>query len=126
MGTTIKKGLDNRHFKAIELMVYTNKSDGEIAADVGINQSTLCLWKKDDAFGDALKAETDKFFKSLATKATRRICELMDSNNPSVALGAAKLAMDKQYATKTEVNGEGLMIKIDYGDDNDDDGGTES
>ena len=80
--------LNNRQLKAVEMLVYTAKLDKEIAKELKISPATLSVWKNKEEFQEALHKEMLRSFSHLATKAKRKMEQLLDSNQDSVAFAA--------------------------------------
>lgn len=87
--------LNNKHLKAIHLLVYSDKLKQEIAAEVGVSATTLSTWISDPVFEEGIRDEMQRSFSSMALKARRKLDELVDSSNHQVALSAAKEVLNK-------------------------------
>lgn len=97
--------LNNRQLKAVELLVYTDKTQQVIAAEIGVKPPTLSVWLNNEEFQAALQKEMHRSFGYLATKAKRKMEQLLNSNQDSVAFAAAKEILNKagyQEAQKIE------------------------
>lgn len=94
--------LNQRQLKAVELLVYTNKYKQDIAKEIGVTNATLSTWLNKEEFQEAIHKETLKSFSYLATKAKRKLEELLDSNQDSVAFAAAKEILNKAGYQETQ------------------------
>lgn len=94
--------LSSQQLKAIHLLVYTDKTNREIAREVGVDKSTVQRWLKTSKFEEKLKEETQRCLNHLASKATRKLEKLIDSRNDGVALGACRTVLDKGGFKETE------------------------
>lgn len=94
--------LNNRQLKAVEMLVYTDKLDKDIAEELKISPSTLSVWKNKEEFQEALHKEMLRSFSALATKAKRKMEKLLDSNQDSVAFAAAKEILNKAGYAETQ------------------------
>ena len=97
-----KVALSAKQLKCIQLMVYTNKTQVQIAEEIGVNKSTITVWMNNEMFKEALEKETRKSLGNLSQKAVRKLGELIDSNNPIVALSACKGILNKSGYKETE------------------------
>ena len=94
--------LNNRQLKAVEMLVYTDKLDKEIAEELKISPATLSVWKNKEEFQEALHKEMLRSFSALATKAKRKMERLLDSNQDAVAFAAAKEILNKAGYAETQ------------------------
>lgn len=94
--------LNNRQLKAVEMLVYTDKQKQEIAAEIGISNVTLSNWLNKEEFQEAVHKEMLRSFSALATKAKRKMEQLLDSNQDSVAFAAAKEILNKAGYAETQ------------------------
>ena len=94
--------LNNRQLKAVELLVYTDKLDKDIAEELKISPSTLSVWKNKEEFQETLHKEMLTSFSALATKAKRKMERLLDSNQDAVAFAAAKEILNKAGYAETQ------------------------
>ena len=108
--------LNNRQLKAVEMLVYTDKQKQEIAEELKITPATLSVWLTKEEFQEAIHKEMLRSFSALATKAKRKMEQLLDSNQDSVAFAAAKEILNKAgYAETQKVETElktNLTIEI--------------
>lgn len=98
--------LSTKQLKCIELMLtmpeYTQR---ELAEQLGVNENTIGNWKKNEEFMTEKQKASDELWRDMADKAQKRMFQLMDSANESVALGATKYVMDSA--------GRNAVIKVD-------------
>ena len=111
-----KVALSAKQLKCIELMVYTNKTQFEIAEEIGVNKSTITVWMNNDMFKEKLEKESKKSLGNLAQTAIRKLGELIDDNNHIVALNACKEVLNKsgyQETQKIEQTNRNIEIEIE-------------
>ena len=96
------KALNNKHLKAINLLVYSELSKGEIAEEVGLSQAHLSVCIADPLFQEAIRTEMQRGFSTMALKARRKLDALVDNANPQVALAAAKEVLNKAGYQETQ------------------------
>lgn len=94
--------LNQRQLKAVEMLVYTDKQKGEIAEELKITPATLSTWLNKEEFQEAIHKEMLRSFSHLATKAKRKMEQLLDSNQDSVAFAAAKEILNKAGFAETQ------------------------
>lgn len=94
--------LNNKHLKAIHLLVYSDKLKQDIATEVGVSATTLSTWLSDPVFEEGVRAEMHRGFNQMALKARRRLDNLVDDNNSQVALAAAKEVLNKAGYVETQ------------------------
>lgn len=87
--------LNNKHLKAIHLLVYSDKLKQDIATEVGVSATTLSTWISDPVFEEGIRAEMHRGFNQMALKARRRLDNLVDDPNSQVALAASKEVLNK-------------------------------
>ena len=96
------QSLNNKQLRCIEYLVKGDKLKQDIAAELGIRRETISAWLKRDDFQAAIKDEMNREFSKMAFKARKKLGELVDSNNPQVALAAAKEVLNKAGYVTTE------------------------
>ena len=94
--------LNQRQLKAVEMLVYTDKQKQEIAEELKITAATLSTWLNKEEFQEAIHKEMLRSFSHLATKAKRKMEQLLDSNQDSVAFAAAKEILNKAGFAETQ------------------------
>ena len=94
--------LNGRQLKAVELFVYTDMKEQEVAKEIGITNATLTAWLNKEEFQAAVQSEMHRSFAYLATKAKRKMERLLDSNQDSVAFAAAKEILNKAGYQETQ------------------------
>lgn len=106
--------LKKSQLAAIQLIIYSDKSDGEIAEEVGINPSTLWRWKQTEEFQKGLEEENRRKFKDLQKEALKTMENLVKRGN----FQAAKYILDGNNYAPTEKHDVQLdaRIEIDYGE----------
>ncbi len=81
--------------KAIEVIISDGGTYEEIAKKINASKNSIYAWFKDDDFLAALNRAQLHAFSIAASKAHRKLIELLDSPNPSVALGACNSLLDR-------------------------------
>lgn len=76
-------------------MLQGNLSNAAIAKECGVSENTVYNWLHNDEFLAELQKKQRRMFTKLACKAQRKMEELLDCNNPSVAFAAAKEILNK-------------------------------
>lgn len=122
--------LNGKHYKAIELILYSNLSNQEMAKEIGVDECTLSRWKNEPLFQEEMHRQMEKKFNRMAIAAQARTYELLNAESESVALSAAKDILDRagfKPTDKTEISSQdaGIKISIDYGDSKTDENSNE-
>ena len=81
--------------KCLELMVFSDCTQKEIAEAINVSEKTICEWKKDNEFMTELNDMMHASFKTAAPQAFRTIAKLLLSNNDFVRLYAARDILDR-------------------------------
>lgn len=102
MASPKRKNLTSKQIQAIECLVYTDMKKHEIAEEVGVSNTTFSIWLRKEHFQEALKEEMHRGFREMATKARRKLGQLIDSDNDSVSLGACKEVLNKAGYLETQ------------------------
>lgn len=111
--------LNSNMLKCIHLMVYSTNNKGEIAEEVGVRRETISAWLKRDDFQEGLEAEMHRKFKSMATKAAKKLDALLDSDNERIVLDASKEILNKAgYNEVQKIEQTVHSIEIEIEDDN--------
>jgi len=88
--------------KAIEEMIKTDKTQRQIAEEIGVSEETISRWKTREDYNREYKKVERKYFNSLTAKAIRTLIDLLDSDNDNVRLGASKEILDRNGYKATE------------------------
>lgn len=107
--------LKKKQYEAIQLLVYKDMKDIEVYTELGISESTLWRWKKDEEFIEELEKENRRKFRSLQSKALKAMEKLVDEGH----FQASKYILDGNYYAPTEKHEVDMSatITVDYGDD---------
>ena len=89
------KTLNNKHLKGIHLLVYSDMLKQDIAKECGVSATTFSTWLSDPLFQEGIKDEMHRGFNSMALKARKKLDDLVECNNPQVALAAVKEVLSK-------------------------------
>ena len=87
--------LNARQNKGVTLMVQGNMSNIAIAKECGVSENTVYNWLHNDEFLKEIQNKQRQMFTRMACKAQKRMEELLDSKNPSIAFAAAKEILNK-------------------------------
>lgn len=87
--------LTSRQNKGVNLMLQGDMSNAAIAKECGVSENTVYNWLHNDEFLAELQKRQRRMFTRLACKAQRKMEELLDSHNPSIAFAAAKEILNK-------------------------------
>lgn len=107
--------LKKKQYEAIQLLVYKEMRDSEVYRTLGISDSTLWRWKKDEEFCAELEKENRRKFKSLQIQALTTMRALMEQGH----FQATKYILDGNDYAPTEKHELDMTatISVDYGDD---------
>lgn len=81
--------------KAIELMVFTNLSQREIAKKLDVREETVSRWKNQEKFKNKKEELQKEFLKDLVAPAMRGLKDLLNANSEFVKLEAIKTILDR-------------------------------
>lgn len=81
--------------KAIELMVFTNLSQREIAKKLDVREETVSRWKNQEKFKNKKEELQKEFLKDLVAPAMRGLKDLLNANSEFVKLEAVKTILDR-------------------------------
>lgn len=105
--------------KAINMMVYTNLTQREIADKLDVREETVSRWKNREDFKSKKKEEEMKFLFELTSPAMRTMKELLNSHSDYVRFQAAQDILDRtgyKPTDKVDLNSsEGVKIIDDIG-----------
>lgn len=87
--------LSDEQIKCITLMITTNKTQKQIANELKITEQTICNWKKQKDFQDAIQNGIKDNFSSLAVDAQKELSKLLKSKNEYIKLQVAKDILDR-------------------------------
>lgn len=81
--------------KVAKLMVYSDLTQKEIAKQIGVVESTITRWKKQEDFQKLLKENEKSYLKDLVAPAMRSLKDLINANSEFVKLEAVKTILDR-------------------------------
>lgn len=91
--------------KCIDMLISGMLTQSQIAASLKITEQTICNWKKDKEFADALEKANRSVIGSLVPKAIRKAEALLSAESEQVQLAAAKDILDRAgYKADSNVN----------------------
>lgn len=106
--------------KAINMMVYTNLTQREIAEKLDVREETISRWKNREDFKSKKKEEEGKFLFELTSPAMRTMRELLNSHSDYVRFQAAQDILDRtgyKPTDKVDLSSDlTLIFEDDYGD----------
>ena len=106
--------------KAIDMMVYTNLTQREIAEKLDVREETISRWKNREDFKSKKKEEEGKFLFELTSPAMRTMKELLNSRSDYVRFQAAQDILDRtgyKPTDKVDLSSDlTLIFEDDYGD----------
>lgn len=106
MGRHKQEVLSEKQIQCIDMLVFSDKTRLEIAAELGIARSTLYKWLSDEKFKEELKAASERLIASVQGESLRRIKALMrQDDDKRTALASAKLL--------TELSGLSTTSKVE-------------
>ena len=88
--------------KAINMMVYTNLTQREIAEKLDVREETISRWKNREDFKSKKKEEEGKFLCELTSPAMRTMRELLNSHSDYVRFQAAQDILDRTGYKSTD------------------------
>lgn len=94
--------MNDKQEKCINLMVTTNKTQKRIAKEIEVSEKTICEWKKQKEFKDAIDKNIKENFGSLALDAQKELKRLLKSNNEYIKMQAVKDILDRAGYKPTE------------------------
>ena len=94
--------MNDKQEKCINLMVATNKTQKQIAKEIEVSEKTICEWKKQREFKDAIDKIIKENFGSLALDAQKELKKLLKSKNEYIKIQAVKDILDRAGFKPTE------------------------
>lgn len=106
------KELSPKQRKAIDLMVWDDKSQSEVALILKVNINTVNRWvRRDPAFQAALDAELEVMrqeqryiFRLRTQRAVDTLCDLMENAKDEVKLKAATEVLHQAYQADSDIS----------------------
>lgn len=98
----------DQKLQAIELLLTTNLTQGEIAKKVGVHFNTITNWKKDKDFIRMKKEAVDYNLQDISIEAFKTMKELLKSGDPNIRFRASKDLLDRagyKPVDRTELSG---------------------
>lgn len=105
--------LDEKHHKAIAMLIEGKKTQREIAEELGVHYNTITNWQKDELF-------QREFKKAIVTRTHSRLRELVDAmmehaiKDGNAALAKLILQMNDMLTDKVSVEAKVENSNIDY------------
>lgn len=87
--------MNDKQIKCINLMVTTNKTQKQIAQEIEVSEKTICEWKKDEEFKNAIDKYIKENFSSLAIEAQKELKKLLKSKNEYIRIQVVKDILDR-------------------------------
>lgn len=88
--------------KAVVMLVTTNMTQREIAAELNISEVTLTRWKKTDEFKKIRQEIREQYLDDTIEPALRKMRQLLNSRSEMVQYQAAKDILDRTGYNPTE------------------------
>ncbi len=111
--------LNPKQIKCLNMMVYGDMKQKDIAEKLKVSENTITNWKKNDEFRTAYVAELKNSMRDVAAKAFKTEVKLLEARSESVRLMAAKDILDRAGFKPEEnvnlggsVNENGKVINI--------------
>lgn len=98
------------------MLVNTDISNKQLSEKIGVSLNTVYNWLHNDDFLLELEKEQRRVFGTMTAKAQRKLYELLDSPNPSVALGACRDVLDRggfKPVEKIEQTTTTIIVDVD-------------
>lgn len=87
-------GLTEAQIKAIDLLVWSNKTKTAIAKEVGVDRVTIYRWYQDEIFTDELNKQRKVKFKEAGDVAQKELMRLLrDDSDKRTQLQAIKMVL---------------------------------
>jgi predicted DNA-binding protein YlxM (UPF0122 family) len=119
------EGLTEAQYKAISLLVWSDKSKQEIADEVGVHRTTLFRWYSLNDFMEELQKERRKKFVVYGDVASKELIKLVkDDSDKRTQLQAIKMILGENGLCNDKIQidqntTEKIVIKLIDEDDND-------
>lgn len=95
--------LKPRQEKCLALMVAGNRTQKEIAEEIGVTPATICNWRRDAEFKQAYTEALREGVRDVAAVALLEMVELLHSSNAMVRFMAARDLLDRAGIKPQEV-----------------------
>lgn len=86
----------------------------QIAAEIGVGENTISRWLKDEEFIAKLNQRMNEEWEFAINKAKKKVVQLLEDDNPTIAFNASKLILDKIMPDRVE---SGLVVRIEIEED---------
>lgn len=108
--------LNSKQKKCIEMLVFGNQTQRQIASSLHVTEATICNWKKNDEFMAEYTFALKNSMKEVAAKAFHTEMALLKARSESVRLMAAKDILDRagfKPDDNINLNGEAVVLVDD-------------
>ncbi|HEL1613765.1 TPA: hypothetical protein TXL52_001867 [Streptococcus suis] len=99
--------------RAIILAVFTDKTQKEIAKEVGVGETRIPKWKKTDEYKKIKEEVEREYFGDLAAPAIRKLHKLLEAKSELVAFQTATYILDRsgyKPTDKQEIEHSGTVV----------------
>ncbi len=108
--------LNSKQKKCIEMLVFGNQTQRQIAASLHVTEATICNWKKNAEFMTEYTSALKNSMREVAAKAFCVEKSLLKARSESVRLMAAKDILDRagfKPEDNINLNGEAVVLVND-------------
>ena len=106
--------LSEKQKNCIDLMLFGNFSQKQIAKKLKVSEQTICKWKKNSEFAKEMTVRNRIEINFSVSKAIKKITDLLNAKSEQVQLAAAKDILDRAgYTAPKEEIDTAQLDKLD-------------
>ncbi|EJE32926.1 hypothetical protein HMPREF1390_05771 [Staphylococcus epidermidis NIH08001] len=109
--------LTKKQQEYIRLKNETDLAEGEIAAEIDVNRSTISRWKHNDKFREGFKGYQAEHLSKQVPKALQTMINLLDAKSELVRYQASKDILDRTGYTPVERQQIETTATVQFNDD---------
>lgn len=109
--------LTKKQQEYIRLKNETDLAEGEIAAEIDVNRSTISRWKHNDKFREGFKGYQAEHLSKQVPKALQTMINLLDAKSELVRFQASKDILDRTGYTPVEKQQIETTAMVHFDDD---------
>lgn len=109
--------LTKKQQEYIRLKNETDLAEGEIAAEIDVNRSTISRWKHNDKFREGFKGYQAEHLSKQVPKALQTLINLLDAKSELVRYQASKDILDRTGYTPVERQQIETTATVHFDDD---------
>lgn len=109
--------LTKKQQEYIRLKNETDLAEGEIAAEIDVNRSTISRWKHNDKFREGFKGYQAEHLSKQVPKALQTMINLLDAKSELVRYQASKDILDRTGYTPVEKQQIETTAMVHFDDD---------